>query len=52
MRVIFHPDFPKDVRRFESDYAQISDGLAARFRNEVDDAVEMIKSAHSGRDII
>jgi len=45
MRVIFHPDFPKDVRRFESDYAQISDGLAARFRNEVDDAVEMIKSA-------
>ncbi len=45
MRVIFHPDFPKDVRKFEAEYAQISDGLAARFRNEVDDAVEMIKSA-------
>jgi len=45
MRVIFHPDFPKDVRKFEVDYARISEGLAARFRNEVDDAVDMIKSA-------
>ncbi len=45
MRVIFHPEFPKDVRKFEADYGQISDGLAARFRSEVDDAVELIKSA-------
>ncbi len=45
MRVIFRPDFPKDVRRFELDYAQISDGLAARFPIEGDDAVGMIKSA-------
>lgn len=43
MRVIFHPEFPKDIRKFEEDYAEISDGLASRFRNEIDDAVEVIK---------
>ncbi len=43
MRVIFHPEFPKDIRKFEEDYAEISDGLASRFRNEIDDAVEAIK---------
>jgi hypothetical protein len=35
MRVIFHPEFPKDIRRFEADYATISDGLATRFRQEI-----------------
>ena len=32
MRVLFHPDFPKDVRRFEAEYPAISVGLTARFR--------------------
>ena len=41
MRVLFHPGFPKDVRRFEAEYARISDGLASRFRREVDEAVEI-----------
>jgi len=48
MRVFFHPEFPNDVRRFEVDYAQVSNGLAARFRQEVDGAVDAIKSSPSG----
>ena len=43
MRVIFHPEFSPDIRRFEAQYAQISNGLAARFREEVLRAVQEIK---------
>ena len=43
MRVFFHPEFPKDVRRFETEYSRISDGLASRFRQEVDEAVDAVK---------
>jgi hypothetical protein len=42
MTIVFHPKFPGDVRKFESDYSPISAGLAARFRKEVDDAVAAI----------
>ena len=45
MTVIFHPAFPKDVQRFEGEYAQISEGLATRFRQEVDSALDLIKTA-------
>lgn len=45
MRVGFHPSFSKDIRKFEGDYKAISDGLAARFRAEVDQAIESIKAA-------
>ena len=45
MRVLFHPDFPKDVRRFQAEYAAISTGLGVRFRRELDDAVDAIKSS-------
>lgn len=45
MRVRYHPGFPADVRRFEAEYARISDGLAARFRNEIERAVDDIKSS-------
>lgn len=48
MRVTFHPEFPKDIRRCETDYASISDGLAARFRQEIDEAVEAIKASPGG----
>ena len=48
MRVIFHPEFPKDIRKFEADYTSISDGLAARFRQEIDEAVEAIKASPGG----
>lgn len=47
MTVIFHPEFPKDIRKFQADYAQISDGLALRFRNEINSAVEAIKVSPS-----
>ena len=43
MRVLFHPAFPEDVRRFAAGYEQVSPGLAARFRNEIDAAIEVIK---------
>ena len=45
MRVLFHPQFPKDVRRFELEYAAISNGLAARFQSEVSQAVDAVKSS-------
>jgi hypothetical protein len=45
MRVLYHPDFPKDIRKFEADYKQISNGLAARFRKEIDEAISAIKEA-------
>ena|SRR5580698_9607773 len=45
MRVVFHPEFAKDIRRFEAEYSHISEGLAKRFRSEVDQALEAIKSS-------
>jgi hypothetical protein len=45
MTVIFHPEFPKDIRRFESAYAEISPGLAARFREEIDTAITAVKTS-------
>ena len=32
MKVVFHPEFPGDQRKFEAGYAEISVGLALRFR--------------------
>lgn len=43
MRVTFHPEFSPDIRRFEAQYSRISVGLAARFRNEVLQAIEAVK---------
>jgi hypothetical protein len=43
MRVLFHPEFPQDVRRYAEAYNDVSPGLAARFRHEVDEAIEAIK---------
>lgn len=48
MRVLFHPDFPNDQRKFEADYAEISGGLAERFRTEIDEAIIAIKASPSG----
>lgn len=45
MTVIFHPEFPNDIRKFESGYAQISIGLASRFRDEIDAAIESVKAS-------
>ena len=43
MKVVFHPEFPKDVRRFEHEYSEISEGLAWRFRLEIETAIAAIK---------
>jgi hypothetical protein len=43
MTVLFHPEFPNDVRRFSDTYARVADGLANRFRREVEDAISSIK---------
>ena len=45
MRVVFHPEFPRDIRKFEALYSPISESLAARFRQEVDDAVAAIQTS-------
>jgi len=45
MRVSYHPDFPKDIMRFEAQYREVSQRLAMRFRAEVDKAIERIKTS-------
>jgi hypothetical protein len=45
MTVLFHPEFPNDVRKFTARYAEISTGLASRLRKEIDEAV----IAHQGQ---
>lgn len=45
MRILFHPEFPVDVRRHAAGYEEISLGLGLRFRREVDEAVIAIKVA-------
>jgi hypothetical protein len=45
MRALFHPEFPRDIRRYADTYNEISPGLAIRFRNEIENAVEAIKLA-------
>ena len=45
MRICYHPDFPRDIRKFEAGYEKISAGLAARFRKEVDDALNAIATS-------
>ena len=48
MKVVFHPEFPRDQRKFETDYGEISPALAGRFREEIDGAIAAIKAAPSG----
>jgi hypothetical protein len=45
MKVLFHPEFPNDQRKFQAGYAEISVGLAARFRTEIDEAIDAVKAA-------
>lgn len=44
MKVLFHPEFANDQKKFQSDYAEISAGLAARFQREIDDAIAAVKA--------
>lgn len=45
MRVSYHPEFPADVRRFQTSYNEVSGQLGKRFRKEVDEAIEAIKAS-------
>jgi hypothetical protein len=36
MRVIFHPEFAKDIRRFEAEYSQVSEVSICQFASEKD----------------
>lgn len=47
MRVLFHPEFPQDVRRYADAYGEISPGLSIRFQQEVEAAIEAIKRSPS-----
>jgi hypothetical protein len=47
MRVVFHPDFPKDIKASESQYREVSERLALRFRAEIDEAIAQIKARPS-----
>ena len=43
MRVQYHPEFVGDIKRFKSQYAQVSGTLSDRFHRETHEAIESIK---------
>jgi hypothetical protein len=45
MKVVYHPDFPKDIKRFEAQYLEVSKPLALRFRSAVDNAITRVKAS-------
>jgi len=47
MTVLYHPEFPQDIKKFEAQYREISARLGQRFRGEVDKAIERIKESPS-----
>ena len=48
MKVRFHPEFPKDVRRFVGGYREVSPALEERFRIEVNEAIATVKVSPTG----
>ena len=48
MRVLYHPDFPGDVRHHAARYGEVSARLEVRFRSEVDDTITTIKASPTG----
>jgi hypothetical protein len=48
MKILFHPEFPSDQRKFTAGYAEISVGLAERFQREIYEAIDAVKAAPSG----
>jgi hypothetical protein len=45
MTVSYHPEFPQDIKKYEAQYLEISHRLRLRFRAEIDEAIEQIKSS-------
>ncbi|MBI3884768.1 MAG: hypothetical protein HY302_03440 [Opitutae bacterium] len=48
MKVVYHPEFPRDVLRFAAKYADISPALGVRFRREVDAALAAVIAHPAG----
>src|SRR5688572_16484030 len=48
MRVLFHPEFAKDILRFQREYARVSGGLAGRFRTEIDGGIAAVIKSPGG----
>jgi hypothetical protein len=44
MRVVYHPDFPKEIKAVDGQYREVSERLRLRFRAEVDEAIERVKA--------
>ncbi len=42
MTVLYHPEFPRDIRRFAVKYGDVSPTLETRFRHEVDLAIAAV----------
>jgi hypothetical protein len=47
MTFSYHPEFPRDIKRYEARYQEISPRLGSRFRAEVERAIERIKASPS-----
>jgi|SRR6266498_5655213 len=45
MTVSYHPEFPKEIKRFAAQYREVSERLGSRFRAEVDNAIATIKAS-------
>jgi len=45
MKVVYHPEFPRDILRFCARYQEISPKLAHRFASEANFAVDQVKSS-------
>ena len=43
MRIQLHPDFAKDIRRFESEYRSVTPALGQRFLKDVTAALDAVK---------
>jgi hypothetical protein len=50
MKVVYHPEFSKDIRRFADEYGKAYPALGERFKHEAFDAVAAIKAGpnHAG----
>jgi hypothetical protein len=45
MIIGYHAEFGPDIRRFEEQYRKVSQILAERFRKEIGEAIERVKSS-------
>jgi len=45
VKAIYHPEFPKDIKRFEAQYREVSKALAVRFRQAIDDAIQRLRAS-------